>query len=115
MEIKINSLQQSLSELSEHTTILIENQQAILRVLATMALPPSLAPYLKPLYNLFELTQIVTTDPMETDLLHPQPSPTVPPLNLSPPSAEVIASDVLPTPTPAYGTLLPQQPSVEQA
>ena len=51
LEIKVNSLQQSLSKLDEHTTTLINNQQAVLRVLTTMALPPSLATYLAPLYN----------------------------------------------------------------
>ena len=113
LEIKVNSLEQSLSQLSDHTDILIFNQQSVLRVLATMTLPPYLVPYLEPLYNLFNLP-IVTTDPMATDPLGPQPSLTGPQIHLSPLFAEAPASDVLPTPTPASATHIPQQTSVEQ-
>ena len=62
------------------------------------------------------LSPLVSTDPtVPTDPLHPQPYPTVPPLNLTSPSAEAPASDVLPTPTPVSAALLPPQSSVEQA
>jgi len=85
LEIKVNSLQQSLSKLDEHTTTLINNQQAVLRVLTTMALPSSLATYLAPLYNLLNLTPIVTTDSIATDPPSPHPSPMESQFHLSPP------------------------------
>ena len=85
-EIKLNSLQQYFSGLHENQSILINNQHAVLQVLTTMTLPPYLAIHLAPLYSLFNLSPIVATDPtVPTDPLHPQPSPTVPPLHLSPP------------------------------
>ena len=102
----------SSSELHEYQSILINNQHAVLYV----TLPPYLATHLVPLYSLFNLSALVSTDPtVPTDPLHPQPSPTVPPLNLSTPSTEAPASDVLPTPTPVSAALLPPQSSVEQA
>ena len=55
LEIKLNTLQQSFSELHEHQTILINNQHAVLQVLTTMTLPPYLATHLAPLYGLFNL------------------------------------------------------------
>ena len=112
LEIKVNSLQQSLSKLDEHTTTLINNQQAVLRVLTTMALPSSLATYLAPLYNLLNLTPIVTTDPIATDSPSPHPSPMESQFHLSPPYAAAPASDELPTaPTSSAPDELPTAPS----
>ena len=72
-----------------------------------MTLPPYLAIHLTPLYSLFNLSPIVATDPtVPTDPLHPQPSPTVPPLHLSPPSAEAAARTCFPC---------QHLPSIEQA
>ena len=96
LELQLNSLHHAVSELKEKQTILINNQQAVRQVLTTMVLPPYLATHLAPLYSLFNLSSVVVTDLPPPPLI-PQPSPTEPPLNIPPTSAEATASasDVL--------------------
>ena len=96
LEIKLNSLQQSFSELHEDQSILINNQHAVLQVLTTMTLSPYLATHLQPF-------QPVTHSSNGSNSTHG-----------STPSSPA-ASDVPPMPTSASAALLPPQPSVEQA
>jgi hypothetical protein len=53
-----------------------------------MALPPSLATDLAPLYSLLNLTPIVTTDPIATDPPSPHPFPMESQFHLSPPTPQ---------------------------
>ena len=107
-----NSSSTLSSKLKEHQTILINNQQAVRQVLTTMVLPPNLATHLAPLYSLFNLSPVVALPPHP---LNPQSSPTDPPLNIPPPSAEApaSASDVLSERTHSFAAPISPQDSVE--